>query len=58
MMVGRPLNDSFNKDRTIPKGDMVLECTDLTDEDKVLSGTLNVRAVRSSAVRSGRRRPL
>lgn len=25
MMVGRPLNDLFNKDRTIPKGDLVLE---------------------------------
>ena len=44
MMVGRPLNDLFNKDRAIPKGDMVLECHDLTDDDKVLSGTLNVRA--------------
>ena len=44
MMVGRPLNDLFNKDRTIPKGELVLECKDLTDEDKVLSGTLDVRA--------------
>ena len=44
MMVGRPLNDLFNKDRAIPKGDMVLECHDLTDDDKVLSGSLNVRA--------------
>ncbi len=44
MMVGRPLNDLFNKDYTVAKGDMVLECTDLTDESKVLSGTLNVRA--------------
>jgi ribose transport system ATP-binding protein len=44
MMVGRPLNDLFNKDRTITKGAMTLECHNVCDNDKVLSGTLNVRA--------------
>lgn len=44
MMVGRPLNDLFNKDRTIAKGRLVLECNAVCDNDKVLSGTLNVRA--------------
>ncbi len=44
MMVGRPLNDLFNKDRDIPKGKMVLECQDLTDGNKVLSASLQVRA--------------
>lgn len=44
MMVGRPLNDLFNKDRTIPKGDMVLSCQHLSDQSKVLEGTLQVRA--------------
>ena len=44
MMVGRPLNDLFNKDRDIPKGKMVLECQELTDGNKVLSASLQVRA--------------
>ncbi|SIQ21520.1 monosaccharide ABC transporter ATP-binding protein, CUT2 family [Aeromonas sp. RU39B] len=44
MMVGRPLNDLFNKDRTIEKGQTVLECQHLGDGNKVLEASLMVRA--------------
>ena len=44
MMVGRPLNDLFNKDRTIEKGQTVLECRHLGDGNKVLEASLMVRA--------------
>lgn len=44
MMVGRPLNDLFNKDRTIEKGQTVLECRQLGDGNKVLEASLMVRA--------------
>ncbi|CAK6491695.1 Ribose import ATP-binding protein RbsA [Pantoea sp. Nvir] len=44
MMVGRPLSDLFNKDRTIPFGDIRLAVNHLTDGGKVRPSSLAVRA--------------
>ncbi|MBE5252502.1 sugar ABC transporter ATP-binding protein [Mixta sp. Marseille-Q2057] len=44
MMVGRPLSDLFNKDRTIPFGDIRLAVNHLSDGGKVRPGSLAVRA--------------
>lgn len=44
MMVGRPLSDLFNKDRSIPFGDIRLAVNHLTDGGKVHPSSLAVRA--------------
>lgn len=44
MMVGRPLSDLFNKDRTIGFGDIRLAVNHLTDGGKVHPSSLAVRA--------------
>lgn len=44
MMVGRPLRDLFNKDRTIPRGEVRLALHNLSDGGKVQPCSLNVRA--------------
>ncbi|KKW51070.1 sugar ABC transporter ATP-binding protein [Pantoea stewartii] len=44
MMVGRPLSDLFNKDRTIPRGEVRLALHNLSDGGKVQPCSLNVRA--------------
>ncbi|MGG6138221.1 sugar ABC transporter ATP-binding protein [Pantoea allii] len=44
MMVGRPLSDLFNKDRTIPRGDVRLAINHLSDGGKVHPCSLEVRA--------------
>ncbi|WP_438500549.1 sugar ABC transporter ATP-binding protein [Pantoea ananatis] len=44
MMVGRPLSDLFNKDRTIARGAVRLAVNHLSDGDKVHPSSLEVRA--------------
>lgn len=44
MMVGRPLSDLFNKDRTIPRGAVRLASNHLSDGGKVHPCSLEVRA--------------
>ncbi|WP_130835374.1 sugar ABC transporter ATP-binding protein [[Erwinia] mediterraneensis] len=44
MMVGRPLNDLFNKDRSISFGAIRLAVNHLTDGGKIHPGSLTVRA--------------
>jgi len=44
MMVGRPLSDLFNKDRTIPRGAVRLAINHLSDGGKVHPCSLEVRA--------------
>lgn len=44
MMVGRPLNDLFNKQRNIPPGNVRLRLEQLTDNSKIKPISLQVRA--------------